>query len=121
MSDLWYTVIDQPIVGAKAFKVLRCKLCSYENSYLVTRIPTRCPSCPDVSLDNSSSFSVIDLTRLEEVSVDELHKWEQISIDMYNRKLKKGELGSANAMYVVNSLIVDEILSREHRIFLKKK
>lgn len=60
-------------------------------------------------------ISVIDLTRIEEVSIEDLNKWISEVTTMYDRCLEKENIGAANAMYVIKHMIQEEIYSRKEK------
>lgn len=59
-------------------------------------------------------LNIIDLTLLEEKSIEDLLKYKTDVTEMYNRSLAKKNIGAANVLYVVKCMLNDEIRSREN-------
>ncbi len=58
-------------------------------------------------------ITLIDLTQIEDLPIKELLMMQKSVLEMYDTCIKKKKIGSATAMYVINSIIKDEIQSRK--------
>ena len=112
MPETWYSLESSFSRDESSIVAVRCKVCDYRNAYVFKDIPGECPYCKPSSLEVGAAFSLIDLTQIDQVTMDQLHLWQKSVADMYDRCLEKRNIGAANAMYTINSLIIDEIKFR---------
>ncbi len=58
-------------------------------------------------------ITIIDISQIEDLPIKELLMMQKSVLEMYDTCIKKKKIGAANAMYVINTIIKDEIQSRK--------